>query len=54
MQKLISSTQSSTSEFSLDLEESPTTSTSKDGTKKSAGGFDMDPVSLLQAGYGQS
>lgn len=54
MQKLVSSTQSSTSEFSLDLEESPTTSTSKDGTKKSAGGFDMDPVSLLQAGYGQS
>lgn len=54
MQQLIRSTQSSTSEFSLDLEESPTTSTSKDGTKKSAGGFDMDPVSLLQAGYGQN
>jgi hypothetical protein len=41
----------STTEFTLDLEESPT-STSKDGTKKTAGGFDMDPVSLLQAGYG--
>lgn len=53
MQKLIKSTMDSTSDFTLDLEESPTISTSKDGTKKSAGGFDMDPVSLLQAGYGQ-
>lgn len=53
MMKLIRSTQDSTSEFTLDLEESPTTSTSKNGSKKSMGGFDMDPVSLLQNGYGQ-
>lgn len=53
IQKLVKSTMDNTSEFTLDLEESPT-STSKDGTKKTAGGFDMDPVSLLQAGYGQN
>lgn len=53
MQKLIKSTMDSTSEFTIDLEESPTISTSKDGTKKSVGGFNMDPVSLLQNGYGQ-
>lgn len=53
MQQLIKSTMDSTSEFTLDLKESPTISTEKDGSKKSMRGFDMDPVSLLQAGYGQ-
>lgn len=51
IQQLISSKISNTSEFDIDFETSHK-STSKDG-KKSAGGFDMDPISLMQAGYGQ-
>lgn len=51
IQQLITSKISNTSEFDIDFETSHK-STSKDG-KKSAGGFDMDPISLMQAGYGQ-
>lgn len=49
--QLIGLQSSYTSEFSLDLEESD--SSSKSG-KSGSGGFDMDPVSMLQAGYGES
>lgn len=52
IQSLISSKLNTTSEFSVKLEQTPedTTKSSKDGKKN---GFQMDPVSLLQAGYGQ-
>lgn len=53
MMKLIRSTQDSTSEFSLDLEETPSTSKGKDGSSSKKSGFEMDPVQLLQNGYGQ-
>ena len=53
MMKLIRSTQDSTSEFTLDLEETPSTSKGKDGSSTKKSGFEMDPVSLLQNGYGQ-
>lgn len=54
MQKLITSSLDSTLEYTLDLDESPSISKSKDGsTSKSKDGFKMDPVSMLQAGYGQ-
>ena len=52
IQSLISSKLNTTSEFSVKLEQTPedATKSSKDGKKN---GFQMDPVSLLQAGYGQ-
>ena len=52
IQSLISSKLNTTSEFSVKLEQTPEddTKSSKDGKKN---GFQMDPVSLLQAGYGQ-
>lgn len=43
IQKLILSTTDNASQFTLNSE----------STKKTSEGFDMDPVSLLQAGYGQ-
>ncbi len=51
--KLLSSTLDSESSFSLDLEESPTMSSSKSGSKSGGNGFKMDPVQLLMNGYGQ-
>lgn len=54
MQKLITSSLDTTLDYTLDLDETPSTSKSKDGsTSKSKDGFKMDPVSMLQAGYGQ-
>lgn len=53
IQKLILSTTDNTSQFTFDLEDSSTVTTNSTNTKKTSGGFDMDPVSLLQAGYGQ-
>ena len=52
IQSLISSKLNTTSEFSVKLEQTPedATKSSKDGKEN---GFQMDPVSLLQAGYGQ-
>jgi hypothetical protein len=51
--QLIGLQSSYTSEFSLDLEDSESSSSS--GKKGSGGnGFEMDPVSMLQAGYGES
>lgn len=52
IQSLISSKLNTTSVFSVKLEQTPedATKSSKDGKKN---GFQMDPVSLLQAGYGQ-
>ena len=52
IQSLISSKLNTTSEFSVKLEQTPeyATKSSKDGKKN---GFQMDPVSLLQNGYGQ-
>lgn len=52
IQSLISSKLNTTSEFSVKLEQTPedATKSSKDEKKN---GFQMDPVSLLQAGYGQ-
>lgn len=52
MQQLISSSLDDTSEFILDLEETPSISKSEKGSS-SKNGFKMDPVSLLQSGYGQ-
>lgn len=52
MQQLISSSLDNTSEFTLDLEETPSISKSEKGSS-SKNGFKMDPVSLLQSGYGQ-
>lgn len=51
--KLIGSTLDSESSFSLDLEESPTMSSAKSGSKSGGNGFEMDPVQLLMNGYGQ-
>ena len=51
--KLIGSTLDSESSFNLDLEESPTMSSSKSGSKSGGNGFEMDPVQLLMNGYGQ-
>lgn len=51
--KLIGSTLDSESSFSLDLEESPTMSSAKSGSKSGSNGFEMDPVQLLMNGYGQ-
>lgn len=54
MQQLVTSTLDETSQFDLDLKETPSTSIGKDGSKTSKkNGFEMDPVSLLQNGYGQ-
>lgn len=50
--QLIGTQASYTNEFSLDLEDSESSSSSKKG--KGVDGFDMDPVSMLQAGYGES
>lgn len=52
IQSLISSKLNTTSVFSVKLEQTPedATKSSKDGKKN---GFQMDPVSLLQNGYGQ-
>lgn len=51
--KLLGSTLDSESSFSLDLEDSPTMSSSKSGSKSGGNGFEMDPVQLLMNGYGQ-
>lgn len=54
MQQLVASTLDETNQFDLDLEETPSTSKSKDGsTTSKKNGFEMDPVQLLQNGYGQ-
>lgn len=51
--KLLSSTLDYESQFSLDLEESPTMSSAKSSSKSGGNGFEMDPVQLLMNGYGQ-
>lgn len=51
--KLLGSTLDNESSFSLDLEESPTMSSAKSGSKSGGNGFKMDPVQLLMNGYGQ-
>lgn len=51
--KLLGSTLDNESSFSLDLEESPTMSSAKSGSKSGGNGFEMDPVQLLMNGYGQ-
>lgn len=50
--KLIGSTLSDEFSFDFDLKESPTSNSSKDGSK-GGNGFEMDPVQLLMNGYGQ-
>ena len=54
--QLISSQHSYTSEFSLDLDNPTSSKSSKSSSKTGTGisGFDMDPVSMLQAGYGET
>lgn len=51
IQSLISSKLSTTQEFSTKLEETPNKDSKATSSKKN--GFQLDPVSLLQAGYGQ-
>lgn len=50
--QLISSQNTDSTEFTLSID-TPNAKTSKGESSKTANGFDMDPVSMLQAGYGQ-
>lgn len=50
--QLITSQSSDSTEFTLSID-IPNAKTSKGESSKTANGFDMDPVSMLQAGYGQ-
>lgn len=55
LEKLVTPQLSSTRQFGLSVD-TPTTTVNADGTSKKGGGsspFKMDPVSLLQNGYGQ-
>lgn len=50
--QLIGSQNTQSTEFTLSID-TPNAKTSKGESSKTANGFDMDPVSMLQAGYGQ-